>query len=107
MDLLILILATWRLSSLLATEPGPFDVFARLRRLVGVRNDGGPYGTNVVSRAIICVWCVSVWIGAGWMAFYWIRSDYAFWAALPFALSGGAVLINEVIGWLEHQRPLS
>lgn len=107
MEIIVLILATWRLSSLLATEPGPFDVFARLRRLVGVRSDGGPYGTNVVSKAIICPWCNSLYIGAGWMAFYWIRSDYAFWAALPFALSAGAVFINEVIEWLERARPLS
>lgn len=105
MSILILALATWRIASLLAVEHGPWDVLGQLRKLLGVRYDdvGAPYGTNEVSKAMICVWCSSPWIGAAWMVFYWTRSDYAFWAALPFALSAGAVLIQEVIGWLEHR----
>lgn len=105
MHILVLALATWRIASLLASEPGPWDVFGRLRKLAGVRRDeaGRPYGTNEVSKAMICAWCSSVWIGAAWTAFYWLRSDYAFWLALPFALSGGAVIVGEVIGWLEHR----
>jgi hypothetical protein len=105
MHILVLALATWRIASLLASEPGPWDGLGRLRKLAGVRYDeeGRPYGTNEVSKAMICVWCSSVWIGAGWMAFYWLRSDYAFWAALPFALSAGAVIVGEVVEWLEHR----
>ncbi len=48
MDILILMLATWRISSLLVDENGPFDIFAELRYRVGVRFDkqSKPYGTN-------------------------------------------------------------
>ncbi len=106
MDILILALATWRISSLLVNEAGPWDVFSRLRRRIGVVYDvnGEAHGTNVASKALTCMWCTSPYVGAAWMAFYWLRSGYAFWAALPFALSAGAVIINEVLEWLEQVR---
>jgi hypothetical protein len=104
MHILILILATWRISSLLATEPGPWDVFGKLRTLVGVRYDGGsPYGTNVVGKAIVCVWCNSLYIGAAWALFWWLAPTAATLAAMPFALSAGAVIVNEIVEWLEQR----
>jgi hypothetical protein len=105
MHILILILATWRISSLLATEPGPWDVFGKLRAFVGVRyGDGGaPYGTNVVSKAIICPWCSSIYIGAAWALFWWLAPAAAILLALPFALSAGAIIVNEVVEWLEQR----
>jgi hypothetical protein len=63
----ILSLATWRIASLLARETGPFGIFTKLREVVGVKwkEEKGeliPYGENVISEAILCVWCSSVWI---------------------------------------------
>ena len=105
MHILILALATWRIASLLASEPGPWDVFGRLRKLAGVRYDeaGVPYGTNEVSKAMICAWCSSAWIGLGLGAIYYVTPAVSFWLALPFALSAGAVIAGEVVGWLEHR----
>jgi len=99
MELLILILATWRLSSLLVSEAGPGDVFARLRHWAGVRYDdvGQPYGINLLARGLVCVWCVSVWIGAGWAVLHYFQPQIAFWLALPLALSAGAIIVNRVI----------
>jgi hypothetical protein len=99
LNILILILATWRLSALLTDEAGPFDVFAHLRWLVGVRIDdvGQPYGANVLACGLLCLRCTSVWIGASWAVLYYIWPDMAFWLALPFALSAGAISMNEVI----------
>jgi len=99
LTIFILILATWRLSSLLADEAGPWDMFSRLRVLAGVRYDdvGQPYGTNALARGVMCVWCVSVWVGAGWALLYYVAPGVAFWLALPFALSGGTILIEEMI----------
>lgn len=108
MDIILYILATWRISSLLATEPGPWDVFGKLRDAVGTQydGDGAAYGTNVVSKGLVCIFCNSIWVGAGWLALV-LLTEYAPYVALPFALSAGAVIVDEVIGWLGQARPRS
>jgi hypothetical protein len=64
---LILALATWRFSSLLSNprERGPFDLFGKLRELVGVYYDeySQCQGKNELAKALCCVWCTSVWVG--------------------------------------------
>lgn len=96
--LLILILATWRLSSLLVNEAGPLDMFDRLRHLAGVRQNeyGVIYAANVAGRALTCVWCTSVWTGLGVFLFWWYV-PYGLWLLVPLALSGGAIIVEEVI----------
>lgn len=99
MTLLILTLATWRLTTLLVNEAGPFDVFERLRYAAGVRYDerSERYGTNVVARGLICVWCVSVWVGALLALGQWLAPGVVGWLALPFALSAGALVVERVV----------
>lgn len=94
-DLLILVGATWRLTSLLVWEDGPFEVFARLRRLVGVRyNDRSlAYGTNWLAKGVICPACASVWFGVLWAALYYLWGN-SVWLALPLALSAGAMVLE-------------
>lgn len=46
-------LATWRVTSLLVKEPGPYRVFARLRE---------HHRDNEIGKALECVWCTSVWV---------------------------------------------
>lgn len=50
--LLRLGLATWRLTSLLVQEVGPYRVFARLRE---------QHKETEVGTALECIWCTSVW----------------------------------------------
>lgn len=97
LDFLILALATWRLSSLLSVELGPFNIFDRLRAACGVELDaqGGMVGTNWFARGLICVWCASVWIGVVLGVAYWLWPDVT-WVVLPFALSAGAVIVQEI-----------
>lgn len=54
-------LSTWRTSSLLLYEDGPFDVFTHLRQMVGVYRPGE---RKRLARLFTCVWCLSVWVGA-------------------------------------------
>lgn len=63
--LILLSLATWRISSLLVREGGPGDMFAYLRYRVGVRYDehSNPYGTTFLSTIFTCIFCLSMWIG--------------------------------------------
>jgi hypothetical protein len=102
MDYLILALATWRLASLLASEDGPFAVFERIRQAVGVAYDdyGNPVSKNEPAKAIVCIWCISIWLAVALAFLYWLASSLAIWCALPFALSVGAILIDEIIDGL-------
>lgn len=94
MDILVLVFATWRVSSLLVNEDGPGNVFDKLRYWTGVRDNeySQPEGTNVLSHALTCVWCVSIWIGLFWTVLYSLTG--IMWPALPFALSAGAILVE-------------
>lgn len=104
MNFLILALATYRLAHLLADEPGPFDVFGRLRDRVGIGYDdlGTPYGSNELARGMLCVKCNSVWLGLGWAVAYWLWPDVT-WLALPLALSAGAMFLNNLISLWEER----
>ena len=55
LHLLLAVFATWRLSTLLARDDGPWDAIARLRATLG----DGPWG-----RLLDCFHCVSLWVAA-------------------------------------------
>lgn len=65
-------LAGWRLASLLVNEDGPGAVFARLRRAVGVPEQGEATG---LAAMLSCVWCTSVWTVAGAWAVWRVAPD--------------------------------
>lgn len=100
MHYLLLAFATWRISSLLVNEDGPYAMFARLRALVGVRHNDEfqPVAGNVVAGAFMCVWCMSVWVGLALSLLSWFAPDVAAWIVLPMALSAAAIVIGK---WVE------
>lgn len=105
-DLVVLGLAAWRLASMLVDEAGPFAVFARLRRRVGLLpipiKQGsvrvGRVATTPLAELFACVWCMSVWT-ACILAFPPLRL-----LRLALAGSGIAVLSHEVVQWLRSQH---
>ena len=92
-------LASWRLSSLLVTEEGPFGILAKFRSFVGVRYDelSMPYGTNVIADVFTCVWCASMWIGIFFSIIFYINAHLALMLALPFAVSTVAIVIERIM----------
>jgi hypothetical protein len=98
LEFIILALATWRLTSLLVWEDGPFEVFAKLRYRLGVRYDdlSQAYGTNWLAKGVVCPACASVWFGTFWAIAYLLWPQ-TWWAALPFALSAGAILVESLV----------
>ena len=96
-EFIALALATWRVSAALTEEEGPFEVLAKMRHLAGVRydEDSWSYGENQLAEALTCVWCLSPWVGALWLAF-WLtaKRKIAFYAALPFAFSAVAIIVH-------------
>lgn len=82
--LLVAILATWRIAAFLCYDYS----FEWLRQRVGVDfedDEGRPLG--VFARILSCFWCTSFWVGA-------VVAFLPEWALLPFALSGGSIILN-------------
>jgi len=98
MNYLILALAAWRLTSLFVNEDGPFEVFAKLRKILGVAYtpEGEPYGLNWFAKGLACFRCASVWVS------FVIVLTYCFWESiviviLPFAISAVAIAVEEIL----------
>lgn len=101
LDFLILSLATWRLSSLIAVpdDDGPWEMFLRFRKFVGVEYDdetGFFYGKNEFAKGILCVWCISFWVGLGLGLLYYFFGESVVWCSFPFALSGAAIIVERI-----------
>ena len=97
MEQILCILATWRLTSLLVREDGPFDILGKFRHLAGVRYDQNskPYPKYKLSGALICFWCASVWVALA-VALIFSGLDHLLINVLAF--SGGAILLDELTG---------
>jgi hypothetical protein len=67
------VLAVWRLTHLISSEAGPFDLFARLRRSLA-----GTQAGNMID----CPFCLSMWI------------------AIPGAVFLQVPLLESVVAWL-------
>ncbi len=82
LDLILLALATWRLSYMVTSEQGWFGIFARLRTIIG--------------GATTCMYCFSVWAGA----FFYITHVIflADWLTWVFAISALALVIRSYTG---------
>lgn len=99
-ELLIRILATWRIANLLVSEEGPAEIFVKLRHYFGVRKDDkdrtfveGDSEQRIkfeVGKALTCIWCLSPWVG---LACSFLPTKFL----LPFALSAGALLVNKKV----------
>lgn len=85
MTFVLAVLATWRVTHLLANEDGPGDIIARLRGLLG----HGPVGS-----LMDCFNCLSLWIAAP--AALLLSRSPLMWAITWLALSGGACLLERL-----------
>ena len=96
-SLVIFILATYRLSHMLAYDYGPLDIISKFRHFSGVRYDERsiPYGINSFSKGMICMYCNSIWWSVIITLLYLWLGDTAVWLSLPLALSGFVVLVLE------------
>jgi len=88
-DLIIFGLATWRISSILVNEDGPFDVFFKMRE----RFKEGLFFDSLFS----CVWCISVWVAILLTLHAIMNKTLTLYLMLPFALSAIAVILEEKI----------
>jgi hypothetical protein len=93
---------TWRISSLLAEERGPYAVFEKLRSFVGVKYSATsePYADRGFAEGLLCMWCNSVWVGGGVTLLSYLvgLTPYGYLLILPLALSTGVIVLQR---WME------
>jgi len=122
-EIAILVLAVWRLSSLLADEDGPFDFLEKLRTWFWIRERDGERlvappptdGRSIIARlyittkktladGMLCRWCSSVWFGIIFTGIYFIWPGVT-WIAFPFALSTLSIMVDAAItNWYRKRR---
>jgi hypothetical protein len=79
------VLATWRVTHLLANEDGPADIIFRLRRRLG---------DSLVGSLMDCFNCLSLWIAVP--AAFFLASSPHTWLLSWLALSGAACLLERL-----------
>ena len=69
-------------------------MFARLRHLVGVRQDANQvvYATNHFAELFVCIWCMSRWVAAVLVIATLLLPNVMVWVLLVFAASSVAIL---------------
>jgi hypothetical protein len=80
------VLATWRVTHLLASEDGPANLIVRIRALLGA---------SWVGSLLDCFYCLSLWIAAP--AALFVSRDPVAWLFTWLAISGGACLAERAI----------
>jgi hypothetical protein len=77
------VLATWRVTHLLANEDGPADIIVRFRTLLGESLSG---------KLMDCFNCLSLWTAA--LAALFVSHRFLEWFVSWLAISGGACLLE-------------
>ncbi|MEP7345842.1 MAG: DUF1360 domain-containing protein [Gemmatimonadaceae bacterium] len=88
-ELTIAVLATWRVSHLIAREDGPWDVILRVR---------GMAGTSMIGRLMDCPYCLSLWVAAP--VVFLVDERWTWRVVLWLAVSGGSCLLERL--WESH-----
>lgn len=103
-EVILIALAATRLSWLLVKEDGPWDAFIHLRALGGVPKDGVGPSLGLVRKftagVLSCTWCCSLWTCTG----LWLLTEYVDDRPVQvLSIAALAILVLEVIKWLDHQ----
>jgi hypothetical protein len=88
------VLATWRVTHLLANEDGPGDIVFHLRRRLGESPLGG---------LMDCFNCLSFWVAVP--AAFFLTTRPLAWAVSWLALSGAACLLERLGGGADAHLP--
>lgn len=103
LDLLIAILATYRLARLFSIDDGPMLIFDILRRWIGRRafsereRRNGKYGLwQSISEGIECPFCIGVWLAALTCLMIYTNNPGIDTLLFILAIAGGQSLLQEL-----------
>lgn len=92
--LILGILAVWRITSLVGSEDGPWDIFAKLRDSAG---------EGFFAKGLGCFYCLSLWVALPFgltMGENWTESFF-----LWLGLSAGAIVVQRVTQPADTEPP--
>ena len=93
LNLVLAVLAVWRITHLFSKEDGPFDIIFAIRKKAGA----GFFGS-----LLDCFYCTSVWVALPfgcWLGNHWTEK-LLYW----LALSGAACLLEQATGKNDDNR---
>ena len=115
-ELSIIGLAVWRISSIVVREEFVFGIAQKLRTALGVKGYKHleelfdetfikryeDYESHLqptwIARGITCLWCVSFWVGLLFgLVYMYVYGIGVYSLCLPFALSGIAIAFDKVV----------
>ena len=83
--LIIGLLSVWRVTHLLHTEDGPFEIFFRMRQRLR---------TGFLGSLFHCFYCLSIWVAIP--AAIWFGHAFMDTLLLVLSFSGGAILLERI-----------
>jgi hypothetical protein len=86
LSFILAVLATWRVTHLLANEDGPADLIVKFRALLG---------NSLAGQLMDCFYCLSLWIAAP--AALFVSRRPMEWLFTWLALSGAACLLERMV----------
>ncbi len=81
----VMVIVVWRLTHLISTEDGPFDLIIKIRKLMG---------SSIIGKLMDCFYCLSIWIGF-FIALY-ASENLAEIIILTFYYSGASILLEKI-----------
>jgi hypothetical protein len=80
----ILVIVVWRITHLIASEDGPFEIIFKIRKM---------FGETFFGKLMDCFYCLSIWVGfvAAFATSYQIKEILL----LTFYYSGASILLEK------------
>ena len=107
LNIFLLALELWRISSLFANEDGPFHFFRKFRDYCKFLCEHNRFCRELhLYELIECEWCNSVWFGTLLTLLWFLYGDRVIVILLPFALSTLVIVLKYIIQGLEKLNTL-
>lgn len=103
--LFLLVAATWRMTSLVCNEEGPFAIFEKNRQWFRrMHKTHAWFRATHLYNGVRCEWCTSIWVAFPFLAAYTIWPEYVIWYATALTLSAGTIVVKYIVQTLSAMK---
>lgn len=81
----VIVIVVWRITHLISSEDGPFDIIVRLRKSAG---------SSFIGKLMDCFYCLSMWIGFLVALYAGTKPEEIL--ILTFYYSGASLLLEKI-----------